>query len=120
MERAYNSLSALSWSGNIKGFDDKEPINILVRYATHQWLTDVHEHQMLNILQCELKFDHVANDVEMGNLWMMGFIQQVYKEWDLGTYNQSTYFKPAYHLGQELASRDRKQLKLLKNLELSH
>lgn len=75
---------------------------------------------MLNILQCELKFDHVANDVEMGNLWMMGFIQQVYKEWDLGTYNQSTYFKPAHHLGQELASRDRKQLKLLKNLELSH
>ena len=120
VERAYNSLSALPWSGKIEGFDDEEPINTLARYATHQWLTNVHEHQMLNILQHELKFDHAANGVEVGNLWMMGFIQLVYKEWDLGTYNQSTYFKPAHHFGQALASRDRKQLKLLKNLELLH
>ena len=120
VERAYNSLSALSWSGKIKGFNDEEHINTLARYATHQWLTNVHEHQMLNFLQCKLKFDHVANGVEVGNLWMMGFIQQAYKEQDLGTYNQSTYFKPAHHLGQALASRDRKQLKLLKNLELLH
>lgn len=119
-EKAYNSLSGLSWSGKIKGFDDEEPINTLARYATHQWLTDVHEHQMLNILQRELMLDPGAKGIVVGNLWMMGFIERAYKERDMGTYNDSPYFGPVRHLGQSLASGDRNQLKLMKNLEGSH
>ena len=50
IDETYLALSTLQWSGNIEGFDNEEPVNHLGRYATHQWLSDVHKNQMLNML----------------------------------------------------------------------
>lgn len=49
-----NMLSSLSWSGNIKGFDNAEPLHHVATYITHGWLSDVHQNQMLDILHHDL------------------------------------------------------------------
>jgi hypothetical protein len=50
IDQVYDSLGSLPWSGNIKGFSKPEPIYKLATYATRQWLSTIHENQMLNLL----------------------------------------------------------------------
>jgi hypothetical protein len=44
-------LSTLPWSGNIRGFDNAEPLYCLATYVTRDWFSDVHQNQMLDILR---------------------------------------------------------------------
>jgi hypothetical protein len=39
----YDALGSISWAGNVKGFSNYKPIYKLATYATHHWLSDVHE-----------------------------------------------------------------------------
>ena len=40
INETYLALSTLQWFGDIRGFDNDEPINNLARYATHEWFSD--------------------------------------------------------------------------------
>ncbi|KDQ50956.1 hypothetical protein JAAARDRAFT_199506 [Jaapia argillacea MUCL 33604] len=46
-----DALGTLSWSGTIHGFGDEEPMFKLATYATQDWLSTVHENQMLDLLR---------------------------------------------------------------------
>jgi hypothetical protein len=48
--QVYNSLDSLMWSRNIEGFSNQDPIVNLHAYATNNWLSDIHENQMLDLL----------------------------------------------------------------------
>lgn len=49
--RVMDALAILPQTGNIKGFESGGPIYELARYTTNDWLTDVHESQMLDLLR---------------------------------------------------------------------
>ncbi|KAG2067101.1 hypothetical protein BDR04DRAFT_1028389, partial [Suillus decipiens] len=48
--KIYNALTCISWSGKLSGFATAEPVVELASYATDEWLSDVHENQMLDLL----------------------------------------------------------------------
>jgi hypothetical protein len=50
VERASGALQSIVWSGDIRGFSNAEPIASLSLYATKEWLTDVQESHMLDLL----------------------------------------------------------------------
>ncbi|KAG6372796.1 hypothetical protein JVT61DRAFT_7201 [Boletus reticuloceps] len=51
LQQAYMMLGSLPWSGFVLGFKTHEKINHLAAYMTQKWLSDVHEMQMLELLQ---------------------------------------------------------------------
>jgi hypothetical protein len=57
IDKVYNNLAALPWSGKTKGFSNEEPIYKLTTYATHHWLSNVHENQMLDLFRMEIRLD---------------------------------------------------------------
>lgn len=120
IDEAYLALSTLQWSGNIQGFDNEEPINHLARYATHQWLSDIHENQMLDILRRELLLDPTTSGIEVESLEFLGYIESAYKQRGSGEYEESKYFAHTRRLGKELSSGARKSVLLLKNLDNEH
>ncbi|KAG2073052.1 hypothetical protein BDR04DRAFT_1152684 [Suillus decipiens] len=46
--KIYNALTCIFWSRKLSGFAIAEPVVELALYATDEWLSDVHENQMLN------------------------------------------------------------------------
>jgi hypothetical protein len=120
IDEAYLALSTLPWSGNIQGFSNEEPISTLARYATHEWLTDVHENQMLDLLRRDLALDLTGGMIEIANLAFMVFIERGYKARESGEYAESNYFAHARGLGEALSCGVRKSVKLMKNLGNTH
>jgi hypothetical protein len=82
IDKTYLALSTLQWSGNIQGFDNTELMNHLARYATHQWLSDVHKNQMLDMLRQELLLDPTKQDIEVQSLTFMAWIESGYNRGD--------------------------------------
>jgi hypothetical protein len=117
IDETYSALSTLQWSGNIHGFDNDEPINHLAKYAMHQWLTDVHENQMLDILRHELLLDQSSSGIEVESLEFIHYIESAYQQRHLEQYGESRYFAHACRLGVELSSGAHESVLLLKNLE---
>ena len=120
IDETYTALSILQWSGNIHGFDNEEPINHLAKYATHQWLTDIHENQMLDILRRELLLDQSILGIEVESLKFISYIESAYQQRHLEQYGESRYYAHARRLGEELSSGARESVLLLKNLKNEH
>ncbi|KAG1730654.1 uncharacterized protein EDB91DRAFT_1006336, partial [Suillus paluster] len=51
IKQVYNLLGSLPWSGNVLGFENQVAMHHLTIYITHDWLFDVHENQMLDLLR---------------------------------------------------------------------
>jgi hypothetical protein len=100
IDETYLALSTLQWSGDIQGFDDAGPMNQLAKYATHQWLSDVHENQMLDILRQKLLLDPTTQAIEVESLAFMRYIERGYEQRDSGQYIESKYFAHARRLGE--------------------
>jgi hypothetical protein len=119
IEEAYNILSALPWSGEIHGFDNTEPIHSLASYATHQWMSDVHENQMLDILRRSLML-RGESGFEIENLAFIPVLEQAYKHRESGEYEEIRYFRRVRGVGQALSCGARKALGLLANIGNKH
>jgi hypothetical protein len=50
MQEAYDMLSCLPWSGDVRGFDASEPLYKLATYASREWFTTTNENQILDLL----------------------------------------------------------------------
>jgi hypothetical protein len=120
IDKTYLALSTLQWSGDIQGFNEPAPMNQLAKYATHQWLSDIYENQMLDILQQKLLLNPATLAIEVGNLVFMHYIERGYGERDSGQYAKSKYFAQAHRVGELLSSRTRKSVLLLKNIDNKH
>jgi hypothetical protein len=120
VDKAFLALSTLQWSGTIQGFDNNEPISDLARYCTHQWLSDVHKNQMLDLLRRDLILDPMASHIEVENLAFMLFIERGYEARNSRDYEQRNYFAHARGLGEALSCGTRETVKLIKNLGNKH
>ena len=54
IKRVYNMLGCLSWNEDISGFSTKIPTHYLSTYLTTDWLSDLHESQLLDLLRQEI------------------------------------------------------------------
>lgn len=120
VDDTYLALSNLPWFGNIQGFDNQEPISDLARYITHEWLTDVHENQMLDLLRRHLFLDPTTRGIEVENLAFMVFIERGYRARESGEYAESNYFAHARGLGEALSSGRQESVLLIKNIGNKH
>ncbi|KAH7908916.1 hypothetical protein BJ138DRAFT_990150, partial [Hygrophoropsis aurantiaca] len=113
-------LASLPWSGNIRGFDNPEPIHRLATYATRGWLGTTHEDQMLDLLRRDLHRGSTSHKTVIENLAFSKFLQEGYARRNSGEYEASRYFRVARGLGQALASQTRDILGYLMNLNDNH
>ncbi|KAG0701715.1 hypothetical protein DFH29DRAFT_1000024 [Suillus ampliporus] len=95
---------SISWFGNVKGFENSEPIWNLARYATDQWLSNVHENQMIDLLRCDLRFHQDGRLIEVEHTYFFKSIRQAYESRDTGEYEMSKYFAWTCKIGMALAS----------------
>jgi len=65
IEGVYNALGSILWFSNIKGFENLEQIWNLARYATNQWLSNVHQNQMIDLLCHDLWFHQAGWLIEV-------------------------------------------------------
>ncbi|KAG1898062.1 uncharacterized protein F5891DRAFT_1240510 [Suillus fuscotomentosus] len=54
IDKVYNALNSVLWSANIRGFSNTERTVTLATYCTDEWLSDIQENQMLDLLQRRL------------------------------------------------------------------
>lgn len=119
IDEVYDALSTLPWAGKLKGFSNDDPIYTLSTYATHHWLSDAHEDQMLDLLRTEIKFDSTRRSVIIENLEFSNMLDKAYDE--RGTnYETSRRFEHLRQLGISLGSGTYKQLAYLMNVNNNH
>ncbi|KAH7903900.1 hypothetical protein BJ138DRAFT_1019890 [Hygrophoropsis aurantiaca] len=105
IQEVYDALASFPWSGNIRGFDNEEPVHHLAAYATHRsWLSDVHENQMLDMLRRDLALSPNGSRIVVENLQFMKTLQMAYANRDNGTYTSSRYFSRIRGTGEALSS----------------
>ncbi|TFY52975.1 hypothetical protein EVG20_g10320, partial [Dentipellis fragilis] len=69
VEEVSDRLASLPWSGTIRGFSNPEPIHTIATYAMPRaWFSDVHEHQMLDLLRTDVLNSLRRKDIEVENL----------------------------------------------------
>jgi hypothetical protein len=115
-----DTLAILPWAGNIKGFESEEPIYELARYTTNDWLTNVHESQMLNLLKKKIHRIPGGFKIKIENTYFYGFLQKAYKTHQTKEYETNKYFIRACKIGHALFSGLRRQVAFLVNINGNH
>ena len=106
MQEAYDVLSYLPWSGNIYGFDDREPIHTLATYASHKWFSTLHENQMLDLLRWDLLLQNYKIEIE--NMAFFPKLQEAYDHQDIGEYDESHKFARIQSIAHALEAGERR------------
>jgi hypothetical protein len=75
-----DALQSICWSGQIKGFSNREPIVSLSLYASQEWFTDVQQSHMLDLLRMDVLEAGRALKDEVGEIWMMEHIRAAWRE----------------------------------------
>jgi hypothetical protein len=84
-----NMLSILPWSGNVRGFDNAEPVYSLATYATHDWFSCIHQDQMLDILRRTLMLDPQYAKIRIENLSFTAVLQTAHERHNSDKYGNS-------------------------------
>jgi hypothetical protein len=113
IEGVYNALDSISWFSNIKGFENSEPIWNLTRYTTNQWLSNVHQNQMTDLLCCDLQFHQASRLIEFEHTYFFKTLKLAYESYNTGEYKMSKYFARTHKIGMALASGMQKSLGFL-------
>jgi hypothetical protein len=87
--------------------------------VTHHWLSDVHEDQMLDLLQTEIKFDATSPPVIIENMEFFCALRSAYEQQNTN-YETSRPFKHLCHIGIVLRNGTYKQLAYMMNVKNSH
>ncbi|KAG2054945.1 hypothetical protein BDR06DRAFT_982202 [Suillus hirtellus] len=106
IKQVYNLLGSLPWSGNIHGFKNMEPMHHFTIYITHDWLVDMHENQILELLHTAIKHHLPDINVKIESIYFCtrdnfhGYLKSGYEGRKAGEYNQAS---------QVLAANSRRQ-----------
>lgn len=121
IQRVYDTLSVLPWSGNIHGFSNSEPLHSVTTYASPKcWFSEVHEHQMLDLLHRDIRLHTRGAGIEVENLSFFEKMKQAYDGKERGQYEVSREFTRLRGVGLALARRERKVVGFLTNINKNH
>ncbi|KAG2748080.1 hypothetical protein P692DRAFT_20735450 [Suillus brevipes Sb2] len=117
--KIYNALTCISWSGTLDGFAVAEPVVELAVYATDDWLSDVHENQMLDLLRRRIQRQPQSQKIEIENIYFYGFLKKAYEVHSSGEY-KGRYFARACETGDAMASGIGSCIGFLVNINENH
>jgi hypothetical protein len=120
IDEVYNNLASLPWAGTIRGFSDEEPVHKLATYATHNWLSTVHEHQMLDLLRVEIRLDPTRPRIIIKDTAFPHMLHAAYEQRDTGYCSDNRYFDPLREIGVDMGNGTHKELQYLMNLYNEH
>jgi hypothetical protein len=120
LDDIYLALSMLEWSGSIKGCGEEESIGVLAAYATRQWLTTIHENQILYLLSRDLAHDPATRKLHIEDLQFWNYIKQSYSHRNSNMYAKNKYFAYARGVGESLSSGARNSLLTVTNVCDNH
>ncbi len=120
VEDTYMRFSTLPWSGTVRGFDNQEPLHTLATYATHRWLSDVQENQMLDLLRIAVSRRPEGHRFEVENIAFWKFLKFAYEMREKDTYHSDRYFVRPKGLGDALVSGVRDVVVMIINLSNVH
>ncbi|KAG1768439.1 hypothetical protein EV702DRAFT_1203278 [Suillus placidus] len=89
-------------SGTLNGFAVVEPVVKLAVYATDDWLFDVHENQMLDLLRRRIQRQPQSQKIEIENIYFYGFLKKAYEIHSSGEH-EGRYFAHARETGDAMA-----------------
>lgn len=91
--RVYETLSSVSWSGYLNGFDEKDSIYHLAKFGTDAWLTDVQEDQMLQLLRRDLQEMGLTDQVQFLPTSFFHALRESYDGSGIEGYDQDFHFQ---------------------------
>lgn len=118
IQEAYDILACIPWSGNIQGFDEREPLHKIATYASHSWLGTTHKNQMLDLLQRDLLFS--GSSIEIANMAFFGTLRKAYEHCDTGKYEDSCSFAWVRGIREALVNGKRDGLGTMVNIGGDH
>jgi hypothetical protein len=118
IQEAYDTLACIPWSGNIRGFDEREPLHKLATYASRSWLGTTHENQMLDLLRRDLLFS--GSSIEIANMAFFSTLHRAYEHRDTGEYEDSRSFAWVRGIGEALVNGERDGLGTMVNIGGDH
>ncbi|KAF8196183.1 hypothetical protein BJ912DRAFT_1056612 [Pholiota molesta] len=116
------ALVQLPWGGRTTGFGaDNEPIHVLARYLSDQWLQSKHIIQQLEILRLDLKRAGTI-DCEVITPYTFEILVQMYRTREATPYRKDGFGvrKNIWGIGEELASGRRKVVAGVSNVNNNH
>ncbi len=114
-------LGCLEWNGQVKSIDGHDSVHELTTYMSRNWFSNVHENQMLECLKQALKTDDLYRDeVIVEGVFFYTYLMAAYAERDSGVYTSSKQFRRLRVIAESLASRERKQLATIINVNDNH
>ncbi|KIM71177.1 hypothetical protein PILCRDRAFT_93993 [Piloderma croceum F 1598] len=111
IQEAYDILACIPWSGNIQGFDKREPLHKLATYASCSWLGTTHENQMLDLF---------GSSIEIANMAFFSTLCKAYEHCDTGEYEDSHSFAWVRGIGEALVNGKRDGLGTMVNIGGDH
>jgi hypothetical protein len=115
VDHAYGVFTCLPWTGVLHGFSEAEPVWHLYKYATNDWLSTVHENQLLDVLRESFTRQQVTT-AEIESTYFVNKLQEAYKtRLDMDTYRESQSFRWTRRQGQILVDRVRTHLGFIAN-----
>jgi hypothetical protein len=115
VDTVYNALSSLAWSGDIQGFDAKEPIYQLAHYLSRRWFSNVHEDQMVDLLRRSIRLNQsTSGHFEIESLAFYDKIKDAYQQQTKVSEGQA--FRRLRETGQALNSGTRDAIGFLTNI----
>ena len=82
IQRVYNALSCVPWTGNIQGLSTSTPTHYLADYATMEWMCDEHIIQMLDLLQQDVIQEGFSESIEIESVWFLPMLRKGYQDQD--------------------------------------
>ncbi|KAG6380266.1 hypothetical protein JVT61DRAFT_8358 [Boletus reticuloceps] len=119
LQQAYMLLGSLPWSGFVLGFETHEKINHLAAYMTQEWLSDVHEMQMLELLQVTIRRQMATIEIEIKGPYFYGYLKSA-SEAGESRYKDSASFSPARGFGEALHSGQCTSISFITNVNGNH
>jgi hypothetical protein len=81
VDAVYHALSQLPWSGSVAGFSEEESPIHLYKYTTTDWLTTIHENQMLNLLSYDIiDSDHSSTTIIQPTYFIPALLQAYHRK----------------------------------------
>ncbi|KAG1872305.1 hypothetical protein DFJ58DRAFT_652248 [Suillus subalutaceus] len=78
IDKVYNALGSISWSANIRGFSNTERTVTLATYCTDEWLSDIQENQMLDLLQRRLQHEPGGQQIKVESVYFYILLKRGY------------------------------------------
>ncbi len=113
-------LSSLPWSANLSGFSNAESMVTLSRYLSRNWLTDIHENQLLDLLRRKLLRRTEGLGIELETTYFWRSLKSAFEQNDREGYQERRTFSRPRGIGELLVEGERQKLGLLVNRNNTH